>query len=131
VIQLVSDKKFWEQLVAYTTRTAEKTTPILRYRGNNFTEFSPSNDRGTQTDPRTQASNNSSIVVDIRCNGNVFTVPLPSNDRGTQTDPRTQASNNSSIVVDIRCKGNVFTEPLPSNHRRNTHTDTQTDERDL
>jgi hypothetical protein len=33
--------------------------------------------------------------------------------------------------VRIRCRGTVSTEPLPSNNRRDTHTDTQTDERDL
>jgi hypothetical protein len=60
-------------------------------RRNNLTDFLPSNDRGIQTDLRTQAANNSSIVACIRCRGNVFTEPLPSNDRrdtlkDTQTD---------------------------------------------
>jgi hypothetical protein len=34
-------------------------------------------------------------------------------------------------VLCIRCSGNVYTEPLPSNDRWDTHTDTQTDGRDL
>jgi hypothetical protein len=37
-------------------------------------------------------------------------------------------SNNSSILVCIHCRGNVFSDPLPN---KNTHTDTQTDGRDL
>jgi hypothetical protein len=41
------------------------------------------------------------------------------------------ASNNSSIVACIHCHGNVSTEPLPSNDTGHTHTDTQTDGRDL
>jgi hypothetical protein len=45
-------------------------------------------------------------------------------------DTQTHASS-SSIVACIRCRGNVFTEPLPSKERKDTHTDTQTDGRDL
>jgi hypothetical protein len=41
------------------------------------------------------------------------------------------SSNSSSSVAYIGCCGNVFTEPLPSNDRRDTHIDTQTDQRDL
>jgi hypothetical protein len=33
--------------------------------------------------------------------------------------------------VCTRCRGNVFTEPLLINDRRETHTDTEADERDL
>jgi hypothetical protein len=43
----------------------------------------------------------------IHCSGKVFAEPLRSNDTG------------------------IFTEPLPSNDRRHTHTDTQTNGRDL
>jgi hypothetical protein len=35
------------------------------------------------------------------------------------------------IFACIRCRGKVLTEPLPSNDRRDMHTDTQTDRRDL
>jgi hypothetical protein len=35
------------------------------------------------------------------------------------------------MVACIRCRGNVFTGPLPCNDRRDIHTDTQTDGRDL
>jgi hypothetical protein len=61
---------------------------------------------------------------------------------GGYTDPQTalcygtdrmgkEASYSSSIVACIYCSGNVFAKPLPSNDRLDTHTDTQTDERDL
>jgi hypothetical protein len=63
---------------------------------------------------------------------------------GGYIDPQTHSSNNCCIVARIRCRGNMlssrclatkegihFTEPLPSNDRRDTHTDTQTDERDV
>jgi hypothetical protein len=55
---------------------------------------------------------------------------------GEYTDGRTgpienDESSNSSIAAYILCLGKVFTEPLPSNDRRGTHTDTQTDGRDL
>jgi hypothetical protein len=36
---------------------------------------------GTQTNPQTHASNNSSIVACIRFGGNMFTEPLPSNEK--------------------------------------------------
>jgi hypothetical protein len=41
------------------------------------------------------------------------------------------ASNNFYIVACILYRRNVSTEPLPSNDREDTHTDTQTVERDL
>jgi hypothetical protein len=50
---------------------------------------------------------------------------------GGYIDSQTRASNNPSIVVRILCRGNVFTELLSSNERRVTHTDTESDGRDL
>jgi hypothetical protein len=47
------------------------------------------------------------------------------------TDPQAHATNNSSIAERIHCRGNVFIDPLPSSERRDKHTDTQTDGRDL
>jgi hypothetical protein len=41
---------------------------------------------------------------------------------------RKQLSNSSSNIACIRWHGNLFTKPLP---RNDTHTDTQTNERDL
>jgi hypothetical protein len=42
------------------------------------------------------------------------------------------ASNNSCIVACVFVAAvTIFTEPLPSNDRMDTHTDTQTDGRDL
>jgi hypothetical protein len=35
------------------------------------------------------------------------------------------------LLFCIRCRGNVFIELLPCNDRNDTHTDTQTDGRDL
>jgi hypothetical protein len=49
----------------------------------------------------------------------------------TQTGPQTHASTIYSTAACIHWRGNVFTEPLPGNNRKDTHTDTQTDGRDL
>jgi hypothetical protein len=89
-----------------TTRTAQKTTPPI-----------------------------------LRCRGNVFTGLLPRTiggytDRPTDSPLITHGPHRKWCVQQffyccIRCRGSVFTEPLPSNDKRDTHTDTQTDGRDL
>jgi hypothetical protein len=75
----------------------------------------------------------------------VYTKPLPSNDR---THIQTQRllgglyevlaqvpSHSYQVSLPSRClamKGGIhFTKPLPNNNRRDTHTDTQTDGRNL
>jgi hypothetical protein len=47
------------------------------------------------------------------------------------TDRIENDASNNSIVAGIGCHGNVSTEPLHSNYMRDTHMDTQTNERDL
>jgi hypothetical protein len=61
----------------------------------------------------------------------MFTELLPSNGTEIHIKTHRHASNNSFIVASILCHGLAFSEPLPSNERRNTHTDTETDGRDL
>jgi hypothetical protein len=48
-----------------------------------------------------------------------------------QRPHRKQRVQQFFFVSRIRCHGNVFTEPFPSNINGDTHTDTQTDGRDL
>lgn len=49
-------------------------------------------------DQPTQASNNSSIVVNIHCHGNMFTEPFPSNNEG-YTDAQTDGRDLLSILL--------------------------------
>jgi hypothetical protein len=70
---------------------------ILRCCGNVFTELLLRNDRRTQTDPQTQACNNSSIVSCILCRGNVFTELLPCKDR---RDTHTDVQSQSNVTTD-------------------------------
>jgi hypothetical protein len=94
-----------------TTWTAQKTMPptILRCRGNVFTELLSSSDRGIHR--QTHRHTRPIIILLLR----VFIA--------------------AGTFLPRRClsmKGGIhFTEPLPSNHRKDTHTDTQTDGRDL
>jgi hypothetical protein len=81
----------------------------------------------------------------LPCSGNVLTELLPSNDRmiHRQTHRHTRPTTLLLLRVYVatgtfspsRClamKGGIqFTESFPSNDRRDTHTDTQTDGRDL
>jgi hypothetical protein len=94
-----------------TTLTAWKTTPptILRRHRNVFIEFLPSNDTGIhrQTHRHTLRT--------------IFLLLRVSVAAGTYLKDRC-----------LSMKGGIyFTEPLSSNDGRDSHTDTQTDGRDL
>jgi hypothetical protein len=93
-----------------TTRIAQKMAPptILRCCGNVFTELLLSND--SRIHRQTNRNTRPTILLLLRA----FVVV------GTCRQSRCLAMN----------RGMDFTKPLPSNEKRNTHVDTQTDERD-